>query len=80
MGALEEARKMAATWDPTAPSSKAIGAAEMIQLLDGKITADSAREAIIIATRRYAKRQRTWLRSRMKRWQQIALPDIADQK
>ena len=75
-GALEEARAMQPNWDPAAPSSKAIGALEMMQLLDGNITPDSAREAVIIATRRYAKRQRTWLRSRMKRWQVIPLPDM----
>lgn len=79
-GALEEARAMALVWDPSAPSSKAIGATEMMQLLRDEITADSAREAIIIATRRYAKRQRTWLRSRMKRWHQIALPDMGSTK
>jgi tRNA dimethylallyltransferase len=50
----------------------------MVQMLHGEITTDSAREAIIIATRQYAKRQRTWLRSRMKRWQIIALPDVDD--
>ncbi len=77
-GALVEAEKMAPLWDPTAPSSKAIGALEMIQLLSGDITPDSAREAIIVATRQYAKRQRTWARSRMKRWQVVALPDMGD--
>lgn len=75
-GALAEADDMAPIWDPSAPSSKAIGAAEMIQLLRGEITPDSAREAIIVATRQYAKRQRTWARSRMKRWQTIPLPDM----
>ena len=80
MGAQTEAENMASIWDPTAPSSKAIGAAEMIQMLNGEITADSAKEAVIIATRQYAKRQRTWLRSRMKRWHQIALPDVGDAK
>lgn len=75
-GALHEARAMAPHWNPSAPSSKAIGATEMIALLSGDITPDSAREAIIIATRQYAKRQRTWARSRMKRWQQITLPNL----
>jgi len=75
-GALDEARSMLPAWDPSAPSSKAIGAVEMIQLLEGEISTDSARERIIIATRQYAKRQRTWLRSRMKRWQVIPLPDM----
>lgn len=79
-GAMIEAKAMVPNWDPAAPSSKAIGAAEMIQLLHGDITRDSAREAIIIATRQYAKRQRTWVRSRMKRWQVIPLPDVGDVK
>ncbi|MBU2993201.1 tRNA (adenosine(37)-N6)-dimethylallyltransferase MiaA [Octadecabacter sp. B2R22] len=76
-GAIAEAEAMLPKWDPHAPSSKAIGAQEMVQLLNGEITTDSAREAIIVATRRYAKRQRTWLRSRMKRWQILPLPDVA---
>jgi len=75
-GALQEAEAMAPRWDPNAPSSKAIGAQDMIQLLHGEISADSAKEAIIIATRQYAKRQRTWLRSRMKGWRHINLPDV----
>lgn len=78
-GADDEARAMLPHWDPETPSSKAIGAREMIDLLKGDITADSAREAIIIATRRYAKRQRTWLRSRMQRWHRITLPDVGDE-
>jgi tRNA dimethylallyltransferase len=77
-GAMAEAKAMMPNWDPTAPSSKAIGATELIQLLEGDITPNSAREAIIIATRQYAKRQRTWLRSRMKRWQIVALLDEDD--
>lgn len=77
-GALREAETMLPYWDETAPSSKAIGAREMIQLLNREITSDSARDAIIVATRQYAKRQRTWLRSRMKRWQIVPLPDVGD--
>lgn len=79
-GALLEAERMLPVWDPIAPSSKAIGASEMIQLLRGEITADSAREAIIVATRQYAKRQRTWARSRMKRWMTVTLPDVDGNK
>ncbi|MFQ3183943.1 MAG: tRNA dimethylallyltransferase [Alteromonas macleodii] len=75
-GAMVEAKAMLQQWDPTAPSSKAIGAAEMIQLLGGDITQDTARELIINSTRKYAKRQRTWVRSRMKRWQIVALPKV----
>ncbi len=77
MGALDEARAMRPQWDPAAPSSKAIGAADMIAHVAGDLDGDSLKQAVIIATRQYAKRQRTWLRSRMKRWQHIALPDVA---
>jgi len=76
MGALAEARAMQDHWDPAAPSSKAIGAEAMIEFLQGKRHADSLKEAVITATRQYAKRQRTWLRSRMKRWRQVPLPDM----
>ncbi len=76
MGALDEARAMVPLWDPLAPSSKAIGAAEMIAHLAGDLPRESLKEAVITATRQYAKRQRTWLRSRMKRWRQVGLPDV----
>lgn len=67
-GALEEARENLADWDPALPSSKAIGAPELIEYLKESISLDEARELATIATRQYAKRQRTWFRSRMKRW------------
>ena len=76
MGAMDEARAMLDNWDPKAPSSKAIGAQELIEVQKDERDIDSARAAIVTATRQYAKRQRTWLRSRMKGWQQIALPDV----
>ncbi len=44
----------------TAP--QAIGYKEVVSALDGEITMDEAVEQIKIATRRYAKRQRSWLR------------------
>ena len=44
----------------TAP--QAIGYKEIVSYLDGDITQDEAIEQIKTATRRYAKRQRTWLR------------------
>jgi tRNA dimethylallyltransferase len=71
-GALEEARANLATWDPAMPSAKAIGAAELIAHLRGEITLAAAREAAIIATRQFAKRQRTWFRARMKAWRHVS--------
>lgn len=75
-GALQEARAMAPKWRPKAPSSKAIGARELIDVVHGRLDIESAREAIIIATRQYAKRQRSWARARMKRWEALPLPDM----
>jgi len=68
-GALDEARAMLPDWNPTHLSSKAIGAPELIAHLNAQITLDQAREKSIIASRQYAKRQRTWFRARMKNWQ-----------
>ncbi len=72
-GALEEARANLARWDPALPSAKAIGAAQLIAHLRGEMTMDEAREAAIIATRQYAKRQRSWFRSRMRGWRPLAV-------
>jgi tRNA dimethylallyltransferase len=68
MGALEEARAMLPTWDASHQSSKAIGAPELIAHLTEKMTMNAAIEAAIIASRQYAKRQRTWFRSKMRDW------------
>ena len=70
-GALEEARANLDGWDPTLPSSRAIGAPELIRHLQGHLTLEEARGQAIVATRQYAKRQRTWFRARMRDWQAI---------
>ncbi|MBO9408764.1 tRNA (adenosine(37)-N6)-dimethylallyltransferase MiaA [Shimia sp. R9_1] len=67
-GALEEAQSNLATFDPTQLSAKAIGAPELIAHLRGTLTLDGARERATIATRQFAKRQRTWFRSKMSKW------------
>lgn len=73
-GALEEARAALSDWDPRRPSSKAIGAPELIAYLRNEITIDEAREAALVSTQQYAKRQRTWFRARMGAWTRLALP------
>lgn len=73
-GALEEAARNLDGWDPGLPSAKAIGAPELIAHLRGEITLEAARERAQTATRQYAKRQRTWFRSKMRGWQPLALP------
>ena len=77
-GALDEcARFRDAGGDLSAPSGCAIGAAELTACLDGRVTLAAAAEAAIIATRRYAKRQRTWFRNRMGAWPRVD-PAAAD--
>lgn len=71
LGALDEARAMLPTWNPAHQSSKAIGAPEMIAHLQGKMTLDDARDAAVIASRQYAKRQRTWFRSKHQDWAKL---------
>ncbi len=73
-GALDEVRAIEPYYNPLLPAHKAIGVPELIAHLRGEITLDHAREAAIIATRQYAKRQRTWIRSKMSAWEQLHLP------
>ena len=68
MGALEEARAMLPHWSAAHQSAKAIGAPELIAHLQGAMTLPQARDAAIIASRQYAKRQRTWFRARHQAW------------
>jgi len=73
-GALDEARANLAHWPgPDAPGpaalwTRAIGADELVAHLRGQMSLSQARESAILATRRYAKRQRTWFRNRMGDW------------
>lgn len=71
-GALDEVRDMLDRYDPALPSCKAIGVPELAAYLQGDCTLDDARERATIATRRFAKRQRTWFRSRMKDWTAVS--------
>ena len=70
-GALEEVRAELPTWDPDRPASRAIGAAELVAYVQGRCDLTQAEAAASLATRQYAKRQRTWFRSRMKAWQSV---------
>ena len=73
-GALEEARANLPRWSQARGAAKAIGAPELIAHLQGRMTLDDARDAAVIATRQFAKRQRTWFRARMGDWTPIPLP------
>lgn len=67
-GALDEARAALQHWEPNQPSAKAIGAPELVAHLRGDIPLSEAIARAKLASRQYAKRQRTWFRSRMKDW------------
>ena len=73
-GALDEARANLPHWSRAGGAAKAIGAPELIAHLRGEMSLAAARDATIIASRQYAKRQRTWFRARMGEWTQIRLP------
>ncbi|WP_299827331.1 tRNA (adenosine(37)-N6)-dimethylallyltransferase MiaA [uncultured Roseobacter sp.] len=68
-GALDEARAVLPDYDPALPAHRAIGAPELVAHLQGRISLEEAREQAVIATRQFAKRQRTWFRSKMRDWQ-----------
>jgi tRNA dimethylallyltransferase len=70
-GALEEAAAQKRDYDPGLPAHRAIGVPELMAHLDGTTTLDEAKEAAVIATRQFAKRQRTWMRNRMQAWRQV---------
>ena len=71
MGALDEARKNLDMWNQGLIASKAIGASELISYLKNEITLEEAITTASIATRQYAKRQRTWIKARMKQWNDV---------
>ncbi|WP_166415507.1 tRNA (adenosine(37)-N6)-dimethylallyltransferase MiaA [Cochlodiniinecator piscidefendens] len=73
-GAIEEASDMLPDWDATRLSSKAIGAPELIAYLKNELSLEDAIEAAKLASRQYAKRQRTWFRKRMRDWHAFTLP------
>lgn len=70
-GVLDEARANAQGWHADLPSAKAIGAAELVAHVRGEISLETAGEAVIVQTRQYAKRQRSWFRGRMKHWRWV---------
>ena len=71
-GVLDEVAQVAPSYDPNLPAHRAIGVPELVGYLAGRTSLDTARENAIIATRRYAKRQRTWLRRNTGDWLKYA--------
>lgn len=73
-GALDEVRAELPHWDAAHPSARAIGAPELVAHLRGDMALEAAVAAAKLSSRQYAKRQRTWFRSRMGAWRGVNLP------
>ena len=79
-GALEEVRSLIArNLDPALPAMKAVGVRELAAHLRGEATLEAAVAAAQQETRRYAKRQMTWMRGQMSDWPRIDASDPSDQ-
>jgi tRNA dimethylallyltransferase len=78
-GALDEvADVMALGLEPGLPGMKALGAPELMAHLAGELTLDEATARAKTATRRYAKRQLTWVRNQMFHWQMLSGHNTAE--
>ena len=64
-GWADEVSDLSGRVPPDAPAWKASGYAVMRAFAEGEIDLSSARERVIIETRQYAKRQRTWFRHQL---------------
>lgn len=64
-GWLGEVRSLAGAVPGDAPGWKATGYLALRSHLEGQLSLDEARHRVVIATRQYAKRQRTWLRHQL---------------
>jgi tRNA dimethylallyltransferase len=79
-GALEEVAALTARGlDPTLPAMKAVGVREFAAHLRGDLSLPQALEAAQRETRRYAKRQLTWMRGQMADWPKITAADAEAQ-
>lgn len=65
MGWLDEIRHLIEQVPPEARAWTATGYDEMRRVVAGEITLEQGRELVVIATRQYAKRQRTWFRHQL---------------
>ena len=71
-GALNEVEALLTLkLDPDLPVMKAIGVNSLSDFLNKRIDLEEAISRAKLETRRYAKRQMTWLRNRMADWQRL---------
>lgn len=78
-GALDEVCAFAARrLDPALPAMKAHGAPALMAHLRGELSLAEAAEIGKRDTRRYAKRQFTWIAGQMPDWPRVSSPDIGE--
>lgn len=64
-GWADEVRALVATVPADAPAWNSCGYREIRDWVEGSVSQEAARQAILISTRQYAKRQRTWFRTQL---------------
>jgi tRNA dimethylallyltransferase len=80
MGLEEEVLHLVKKYGSDLPLLQTLGYAEMLPYVRGDRSLDAAIEAIILHTRQFAKRQRTWFRNRaMVQWFDLGATDLVDQ-
>lgn len=67
-GWIDEVRGLIARHGRDLPGLATIGYREILAFLDGAIPESALADAIVLATRRYARRQRIWFRAKPVRW------------
>ncbi len=79
-GLVEEVRALVAAGLRAGPTaSRALGYAQVLEMLDGRCSADEARTRTQLATRRFVRRQRSWLRRDPRvRWVDADSPAVED--
>lgn len=80
MGFEEEVIHLVKKYGADLPLLQTLGYAEMLPYVRGDISLEAAIEAIILHTRQFAKRQRTWFRNRATvQWFESGAVDVVDQ-
>ncbi len=66
-GLVDEVRRVLARGvPPHAPGLDGVGYREVVAMVQGRLSQRELREAVVVATRRYAKRQETWFRNQLR--------------
>ncbi|GJM03936.1 MAG: tRNA dimethylallyltransferase [Rhodomicrobium sp.] len=76
-GGLDEVAALRAFgFDRSLPIMRALGVPELMAHIEGELTLDEAIERAAQQTRRYAKRQMTWIRGNMIAWNKLAAQEM----